>query len=64
VRPTRLGNAKHSCERTPTEDSRGFLKGIDFPARKADLLDLAKENHAERSVSTCLVKCRGLSNHG
>jgi len=26
------------------------LKGIGFPARKADLLDRAKKNHAERAV--------------
>jgi hypothetical protein len=26
------------------------LKGIGFPAKKADLLDQAKKNHAERAV--------------
>jgi hypothetical protein len=26
------------------------LKGIEFPARKSDLLDQAKKNHAERAV--------------
>jgi Protein of unknown function (DUF2795) len=26
------------------------LKGIGFPARKSDLLDRAKKNHAERAV--------------
>jgi hypothetical protein len=26
------------------------LKGIDFPARKSDLLNRAKQNHAERAV--------------
>lgn len=26
------------------------LKGIEFPAKKSDLLDQAKKNHAERAV--------------
>jgi hypothetical protein len=34
------------------------LKGIVFPARKADLLDRAKKTMPSARSSTCLVKCR------
>lgn len=41
--------AQGSGEHSPTNVTH-FLKGIDFPAKRGDLLQHAKRNHAEQDV--------------
>jgi hypothetical protein len=42
------GRGKH--EGGSVADVTHSLKGVEFPAKKSDLLDQARKNHAERAV--------------
>ncbi|HJU15361.1 MAG TPA: DUF2795 domain-containing protein [Stellaceae bacterium] len=47
---TGASNRREKHDRGPVASVTHSLKGIDLPARKSDLLDQARKNHAERAV--------------